>query len=158
MGLTQLLPPSLRRRVRRLRQNAVDVRTTLTVARRPVARTGALTDPGVFAPPQADRPIPTRQPARTPSDAPGRARVFFADFDTELAVDDDQSILQAGLQAGLDLDFSCTLGGCAACALRLVEGEVVYDGPNCLSQAERDSGMCLACVGRPRGRIVVESL
>lgn len=66
-----------------------------------------------------------------------------------------QSILDAGREAGLDLDFSCTVGGCAACALQIVEGDVVYDVPTCLTDDELDSGMCLACVGRPDGELVL---
>ncbi len=158
MALTQLLPPSLRRGVHRWRQHAVDLTTALTVARRPVARAGALTDPGVYAPHRSMRSAPAPLGPDAPPAPNSQARVYFVDHDTELVVGEGQTILQAGLKAGLDLDFSCTLGGCAACALQLVDGEVVYDGPNCLSEAERQRGLCLACVGRPRGRIVVESL
>lgn len=157
MSLTHLLPSGVRRRLRRLRQDVTDVATALSTPRRPVARTGALSDPDVYfvhAPARGARP--TTRP--TPKRPDAAATVIFLDHDAEIVVRPNQSILQAGLEAGLDLDFSCTVGGCAACALQLVDGEVVYDRPNCLSQAERDSGMCLACVGRPNGTIVVESL
>lgn len=158
MGLTHLLPPSTRRRLRRLRQDVTDIATALTTERRPVARTGALTDPGVYATaarsPRFGSPVAPEAP-RTKGQ-PGR--VLFADHGVEVVVREDQTILQAGLEAGLDLDFSCTVGGCAACALQIVDGEVVYDGPNCLTDAERERGMCLACVGRPNGKITVESL
>jgi ferredoxin len=116
-----------------------------------------LSDPDVYVRTNPSRSNLQPTPVEEPSTSAG-ATVLFLDHDAEIVVGPDQSILQAGLEAGLDLDFSCTVGGCAACALQLVEGEVVYDGPNCLSQAERDSGMCLACVGRPNGKIVVESL
>jgi ferredoxin len=164
MALTHLLPSGIRRRLRRLRQDVTDLATALQVARRPVARTGALSNPEIYHvgatsadsnPPQSPA-VESLDTAGSPNDAP--ATVVFADHDAEIAVGPDQTILEAGLEAGLDLDFSCTVGGCAACALQLVEGEVVYDGPTCLSPAERDQGMCLACVGRPNGTIVVESL
>lgn len=171
MGLTQLLPLRLlplrllpqgvQRRLRRLRQDAIDVTTALTTERRPVAREGALTDPGVYAettsPPAIEAPSSAISNDSS-AEVVGEAVVVFADHDAEVVVEPGQSILEAGLEAGLDLDFSCTLGGCAACALQLLEGEVVYDGPNCLSDAERQSGMCLACVGRPKGKIKVVSL
>jgi ring-1,2-phenylacetyl-CoA epoxidase subunit PaaE len=158
MALTDLLPTPMRRRLRRLRQDVIDVTTALTVPRRPIARTGALTDSSIYARSHPAGCAPDPSPTDTPAGADGQAKVFFFDHDTEVVVEDGQTILAAGLQAGLDLDFSCTVGGCAACALRLVEGEVVYDGPTCLSEQEQRSGMCLACVGKPRGRIVVESL
>ncbi|QDG53296.1 2Fe-2S iron-sulfur cluster binding domain-containing protein [Persicimonas caeni] len=162
MGLTQLLPRGVQRRLRRLRQDAADVTTALTTRRRPVAREGALTDPNVYAkvggPTPFEAPCPAEPGELTPPTTTTEGVVIFADHGAEIAVEPGQTILDAGLEAGLDLDFSCTLGGCAACALQLVEGEVLYDGPNCLSDAERQSGMCLACVGRPNGKIIVASL
>ncbi len=56
-----------------------------------------------------------------------------------------ESILDAGLRAGLRLDFSCTVGGCGHCKLRVVEGQVRLDEPNCLSPEERAQGYTLAC-------------
>lgn len=158
MVLTHLLPAPMRRKLRRLRQDIVDVTTALTVPRRPIARTGALTEASIYARSQPPAAAPAARPTDTTQTDPGRARVYFCDHDAEVVVAEGQTILDAGLQAGLDLDFSCTVGGCAACALRLVDGEVVYDGPTCLSESEINSGMCLACVGKPRGRVVVESL
>ncbi|MFW6058085.1 MAG: 2Fe-2S iron-sulfur cluster-binding protein [Persicimonas sp.] len=155
MGVSQLFPAPVRRRLRRLRQDVIDVATAVSVPRRPVARIGALTDPGVY---DHGRSSPPRPTSFQPRQSSGEATVYFADHDAQIVVRAGQTILQAGLEAGLDLDFSCTVGGCAACALQLIDGEVVYDGPTCLSEAERDSGMCLACVGRPNGAIVVETL
>ena len=165
MGLTHLLPSAARHLLRRVAQNVDDVKTAWREPRRPLARTGALTNPEVYRRSAARPASPADGPARVPSapspPEPGTdqdiaGRVYFADHDAEVAVEVGQSILEAGLEAGLDLEFSCTMGGCAACALQLVDGEVVYDGPNCLTDEERAEGMCLACVGRPRGRIVVE--
>ncbi len=67
-----------------------------------------------------------------------------------------QTILEAGLAAGLDMPFSCAMGGCGACRVRLEDGQVEMEEPNCLSQAEREQGYVLACVGRPLGAVRVE--
>lgn len=56
-----------------------------------------------------------------------------------------QSILDAALAQGVGLDFSCTVGGCAACKVRVVKGATLMDEPNCLSAAEREQGYTLAC-------------
>ncbi|HEU4410964.1 MAG TPA: ferredoxin--NADP reductase [Polyangiaceae bacterium] len=69
-----------------------------------------------------------------------------------------QTLLEAATAAGVAMDFSCTMGGCGACAVRLVRGEVVLDEPNCLSEAEREAGVVLACVARPRTDVAVEPL
>lgn len=62
----------------------------------------------------------------------------------------NQTLLDAGLSVGVPMPFSCAMGGCAACKVRLLEGEVVADEPNCLSDAERQEGWVLACCSRPR--------
>jgi ring-1,2-phenylacetyl-CoA epoxidase subunit PaaE len=68
------------------------------------------------------------------------------------------SLLDAGLAAGAPMPFSCGVGGCGACRVKLVSGDVALEEPNCLTRHERDAGYVLACVGRPNGpcRIDVE--
>jgi ferredoxin-NADP reductase len=66
------------------------------------------------------------------------------------------TILDAGLAAGLAMPFSCAMGGCGACAVRLVDGEVDVDEPSCLTADERARGVVLACVARPRGACTLE--
>lgn len=68
------------------------------------------------------------------------------------------TVLQAGLAAGAPMPFSCAVGGCGACKVKLIEGSVEVDEPNCLSDEERAAGYVLACVGRPCGPCTVEVL
>ena len=67
-----------------------------------------------------------------------------------------RTVLEAATLAGVALPFSCALGGCGACAGRLVEGDVRMDEPHCLSPEERARGRVLTCVGRPFGPSVIE--
>ncbi len=60
----------------------------------------------------------------------------------------EQTILEAGLSAGLAMPFSCAMGGCGRCKLKLVDGDVASDEPNCLNDSERAEGYVLACVSR----------
>lgn len=66
------------------------------------------------------------------------------------------TLLEAGLSAGLDMPFSCAAGGCGACRVRVVEGDVELEEPNCLSDSERAAGYVLTCVGRPCGPCTIE--
>ncbi len=68
----------------------------------------------------------------------------------EVYVAPEQTMLEAGLTAGVKMAYSCTMGGCAACKVRLCDGEVEMEEPNCLSTAERKQGYVLACVARVR--------
>ena len=56
-----------------------------------------------------------------------------------------ETILEAGLRGGVNLDFSCTVGGCGACKVRMVSGAVSIDEPNCLTDTEKADGYTLGC-------------
>lgn len=80
-------------------------------------------------------------------------RVFF--------VEGRDSLLQAGLKAGLKLAYGCGNGTCGLCKARVVSGEVVktmpYDYP--LSEAERAQGHTLLCAhSAASSEIVIETL
>ena len=64
-------------------------------------------------------------------------------------VEPGQTILEAALAAGIDMPFSCAMGGCGSCRVRRAEGDIQMEEPNCLSRAEREQGYILTCVGRP---------
>ena len=74
-----------------------------------------------------------------------------------LQVADNQTLLDAGLQAGLPMGFSCTMGGCAACKITVLSGNVYMEQPNCLTSEEAEKGGCLACIAYPRGPVVVDA-
>ena len=67
-----------------------------------------------------------------------------------------QTLLEAGLAAGVKMPFSCGMGGCGACKCKLVSGQVAAEEPNCLSRAESDKGYILTCVSRAAGPVALE--
>jgi len=79
-----------------------------------------------------------------------------AGHDHGIQVEPGQTILEAALAAGIDMPFSCAMGGCGACRVRRAEGEVQMEEPNCLSRAEREQGYVLTCVGRPLTQSKIE--
>jgi ferredoxin len=83
-----------------------------------------------------------------------------AGHDHGIQVEPGQTILEAALAAGIDMPFSCAMGGCGACRVHRAEGEVQMEEPNCLSRAEREQGYVLTCVGRPltQSKIAVEGV
>ncbi len=65
----------------------------------------------------------------------------------EFTVEGHATLLQAGLQAGLMLNYGCGNGTCGMCKVRVISGEVARTRP-CdypLSEAERRQGYTLAC-------------
>jgi ferredoxin len=73
-----------------------------------------------------------------------------------LVVAPGRTVLEAAFDARVDMPFSCTVGGCGACRVRLVDGDVAMDEPNCLTPEERASGYVLACMSRPGGPCTLE--
>jgi CDP-4-dehydro-6-deoxyglucose reductase, E3 len=65
----------------------------------------------------------------------------------QFSVEGHDTLLQAGLRAGLKLSYGCGNGTCGMCKVRVISGEVARTQP-CdypLSEAERAQGYTLAC-------------
>ncbi|MBT6178776.1 MAG: ferredoxin--NADP reductase [Deltaproteobacteria bacterium] len=71
-------------------------------------------------------------------------------------VNPGQTLLEAGLQAGITLPFSCTMGGCGACKVKVVKGDVAMPEPNCLTQEDKASGHILSCISHACGPVILE--
>lgn len=71
-------------------------------------------------------------------------------------VEAGQTLLEAGFALGLDMPFSCAMGGCGACRVKVVEGNVESDEPNCLTPDEKAEGYALACCSRPTEAVTIE--
>jgi CDP-4-dehydro-6-deoxyglucose reductase len=65
----------------------------------------------------------------------------------EFCVEGHDTLLQAGLRAGLKINYGCGNGTCGMCKVRVIEGQVTktqpFDYP--LSEAERAQGYTLMC-------------
>ncbi len=68
-----------------------------------------------------------------------------------------ETVLESALGAGVPMPYSCTMGGCGACRVKLLEGEMVMEEPNCLTPQERADGYMLICIGRATRAAVLES-
>jgi CDP-4-dehydro-6-deoxyglucose reductase len=65
----------------------------------------------------------------------------------EFSVDGRDTLLQAGLRAGLKLNYGCSNGSCGMCKVRVVSGAVAKIQPSDypLSEAEKRQGYTLLC-------------
>jgi ferredoxin len=84
--------------------------------------------------------------------------VELVDEGVTLEVPEDQSILEAAEEAGLDLPYQCRQGMCGVCcAKRLGDGQVDQLAGMFLTQPERGEGYVLTCIGEPRSDLRLET-
>ena len=69
-------------------------------------------------------------------------------------VPDNKSLLQALIDGGIPMDYSCEGGICGSCVVDLIEGEVIHKDM-CLSPEERCRSMT-TCVSRGKGTIAIQ--
>ena len=85
------------------------------------------------------------------------ATVTFRRSMTQIELSSEQSILEAAEAAGLALPFECRSGICGQCKTRLLAGRVTMEVDEALSDADRSSGLILACQARPLSDLTVDA-
>ena len=75
-------------------------------------------------------------------------------------VEGHDTLLQAGLKAGINLRYGCSNGNCGKCGARLVSGRIepVRHSDFRFSERERLEGRFLMCVHAPASDLVIETL
>ncbi len=73
---------------------------------------------------------------------------LYADWN-EIEVSEEESILQAALNNALEPPFSCQIGACGTCKAKLVDGKVVMDDTDALTEKEIEDGFILTCQAHP---------
>ncbi|MGW0870995.1 2Fe-2S iron-sulfur cluster-binding protein [Streptomyces sp. NPDC002740] len=71
-------------------------------------------------------------------------------------VEPGRTLLDAGLAAGLPMPYSCTVGNCGDCMVKLRSGEVAQNEPNCLTPRQKADGYVLTCVSCPLSAVTLD--
>ncbi|MBU0622215.1 MAG: CDP-6-deoxy-delta-3,4-glucoseen reductase [Gammaproteobacteria bacterium] len=74
-------------------------------------------------------------------------------------IEKDETILEAALDHGLTLPYSCRNGACGVCKGKVVSGSVDHGKAQAfaLSEEEKAAGMALFCCAKPLSDLVIES-
>jgi ferredoxin len=84
-------------------------------------------------------------------------RVTIANTGAVIHCSDNQTVLQAAVEAGVDYPYTCATGNCAACISDVRVGDVsmLPYSDNALTAAQRAEGRTLACRARPASDVEI---
>lgn len=85
------------------------------------------------------------------------AHVEFSTSGKTAPLQPDQTVLEAAEAIGVAIDYSCRVGTCGICVVRLMAGTVTMEVEEGLPSEDKARGMILACQAKSIGNLVVEA-
>jgi ferredoxin len=103
---------------------------------------------------------PTPAPAGTtakPSAPATGPLVTFSKNNKSANIHVDQTILELSEELAIGIEFSCRVGTCGVCKVKMTSGEVEMAVQDALEPDDKTNGIILACQAKPKGAVAVEA-
>ena len=84
-------------------------------------------------------------------------RVTFSKNNKSAKIHVDQTILELSEELAIGIEFSCRVGTCGVCKVKMTSGEVEMAVDDALEPDDKANGIILACQAMPKGDIAVEA-
>ena len=70
---------------------------------------------------------------------------------------DDEYVLEAAEQAGVDMSYSCKAGACSSCTGKIIQGTVDQTDQSFLDDEQMASGYSLLCVAYATSNLIIKT-
>ncbi len=84
-------------------------------------------------------------------------QVTFSTNNKSAKIHTDQTVLELSEELGIGIEFSCRIGTCGVCKVKMTSGEVTMAVEDSLTPEDKTNGIILACQAKPKGDIAVEA-
>ncbi len=85
------------------------------------------------------------------------ASVTFQTSGKSTSLAPDETVLEAAERVDVEIDYSCRVGMCGVCTVKLLSGQVTMEADDGLEPEDREAGMILACQAKSADDITVEA-
>ena len=83
--------------------------------------------------------------------------VTFSTNNNSAKVHEGQTILELSEALGIGIEFSCRIGTCGVCKVKMTAGEVDQAVQDALDDDDKKNGIILACQAIPKSEVTVEA-
>ena len=83
--------------------------------------------------------------------------VTFSKNNKSAKIHVDQTILELSEELAIGIEFSCRVGTCGVCKVKMTSGEVEMEVEDALDPDDKANGIILACQAKPKGDVAVEA-
>ena len=106
----------------------------------------------------ATKPTPAAAGTTAKPTAPATGPlVTFSKNNKSAKIHVDQTILELSEELGIGIEFSCRVGTCGVCKVKMTSGEVEMAVQDALDPDDKANGIILACQAKPKGDVAVEA-
>lgn len=99
--------------------------------------------------------VGTSAPSAEPFSGRAKVKLIYDGNEVEFEMNENETVLNAALDAGYDPPYSCMVAACCTCRAKLIEGNVVMDDRESLTDGEIAKGYVLTCQSHPKTNVVV---